>query len=374
MNRRDFIKNSFLVCSCSCFLYGGKVLYDSKEGASGYSNIKLEQKHLIEQYKNKNELPKIIGMNACTLCQLNCPICLLRLYPDDFNKGCGIGYLTFNNFKKLVDENDLEEINFINQGEMFLNPELFDIIKYSYCKNIKIYDYSGVNMNYLPDKIAEALVKYEFKALTVSIDAATPETYVIYRRGGDFNTVINNIKKINYYKKKYNSIYPLLTYKFILFGHNEHEIDKARELAKELDMQIFFVQNWNPTYSPVKNVALVKEKTGLNPSEAQDETKAKNYKKNSNEWFYCKQLWKIPLINWDGRVSGCCCCYFSDFGGNAFKDGLLKALNNPKMIYAKNMLTGNAKPIEGIPCYNCGQFHLFRKLNIHIKRDSALLT
>jgi len=199
--------------------------------------------------------------------------------------------------------------------------------------------------------------------LIISIDGATPKVYAIYRRGGDFNTVIKNIKKINYFKKKYNSPYPELTYKFILFGHNEHEIDKAKRLAKKLNMKMMFAQNYTPKYSPVKNAKLVKKKTGIDTTTLAWMKYANAYKKDPNNWFYCKQLWLNPDINWDGKILGCCYNYNIELGGNVFKDGLLKALNHPKMIYTKNMLAHNAPPINGIPCTNCPCFEFLKKMN-----------
>lgn len=371
MNRRDFIKNSLLLCGCSCLAGGAKLWYDnSPEGTileSKIDGINLNKEYLIEKYKNKSELPKKVRIDACTICQLNCVRCFMRLNPDKVKKGCGYGYLSFKNYKKFVDDNDIEEIQLNCFGEMFLNPELLDIIKYSDKKGIKMIDTTGVNLNYLTEEMAEALVKYNFQGLVLSIDGATPETYAIYRRGGDFNTVINNIKKINYFKKKYNSKYPILTYKFILFGHNEHEIDKAKKLAKKLNMDIKFELNYDSTYSPVKNVELVKEKTGLDSSMFFNEYMVKRYKNNNWEWYFCKQLWNNPQINWDGKLLGCCWNYFGDLGGNVFKDGYLKAMNHPKMIYAKNMLAKSTKPIPGIPCTECCRFTDLKKFNLKVE-------
>lgn len=363
MNRREFLKQLLLVGGCAGLACGGKFLWDYNSESTLPNGIKLEKKYLIEKYKDKSELPKLIRIDACTLCQLNCPCC----GRNDIVKGCGLGYLSFENFKKIVDDNNFAQIELSNKGEIFLNPELLDIIKYAYDKNIMLTANTGVNMNYLSDQVAEALVKYQFRELMVSIDGATPETYSIYRRGGNFDQVISNIRKINYYKEKYNSDYPMMVYKFILFGHNEHEIDKAKELASSLGMLPYFHLNWDPSYSPIKNIELVQKKTGINVESFMIDDLIKKYKTNSTNWFFCKELWLSPQINWDGKILGCCSEWESDFGGNAFKDGLLNALNNPKMIYAKNMLTGNAEPIEGIPCTYCCHYKNLKKFNLTIK-------
>lgn len=345
----------------------GKILYDYESNRTVCDDIRLTQEDLEQKYLGKWELPRKIKIDACSMCQLNCPRCFMRMYPKKVKNGCGLGYLKFKDFKKIVNENDFKLIELSNNGEIFLNPELLDIIKYADKKGVDLSAYTGVNLNYLPDKIAEALVKYKFYELTVSIDAATPETYKIYRRGGDFDTVINNIKKINYYKKKYNSEYPIMEYKFILFGHNEHEIDMAMKMAKKLNMKMYFVPNFYPDYSPVKNIELVKEKTGVDVSKLFNEEMASVYQQDHKNWWFCKDLWSYPQINWDGKVLGCCRDYDGNFGGNAFKDGLLKALNHPKMIYAKNMVANGAKPVKGIPCTNCNILELSKKMNLTVK-------
>lgn len=368
MDRRDFIRNSLLILGCSCFTCGSKILYDYNSERTVCNGIHLSDADLGQKYLNKSEIPKRIRLDACSMCQLNCVRCFMRLNPEKVKKGCGLGYLKFKDFKKLIDDNkQLEEIGLSNNGEIFLNPELVQIIKYAHEKKILLNAQTGVNLNYLTDEQAEALVKYQFNNITVSIDGATPEVYAIYRRGGDFNTVINNIKKINFYKKKYNSKFPEMTYKFILFGHNEHEIDKAKVLAKKLNMYMWFVPNYDPTYSPVKNKKLVIEKTGVDPESSLASYFAKVYLKDHNKWWFCKDLWTLPQINWDGKVLGCCCGYGGNFGGNVFKDGLLKALNHPKMIYAKNMLINHSESIEEIPCYNCSNYSLMTEMNLELK-------
>lgn len=361
-----------IVLSCSYLAGRAKFWYDNsseKTMLEGLADgVPLKKEYLGERYNTKWELPRRIIIEASTLCQLRCPGCVLpRSNPEKIEETCGFGCLSFENFKKLVDDNYFTEIELARFGEMFLNPELADIIKYAYEKNVSLRDYCGANLNYLPDDVAESLVKYKFELLTVSVDAASPESYVKYRIGGDFNQVINNIKKINYYKKLYNSDKPKLVYKFIIFGHNEHEIDKAKQLAKDLDMEILFSGNFLQEFSPVKNPTLVKQKTGIDVKVIPDYNKAELLQENKDVWFCCKDLFEYPQINWDGKVIGCCPIYSNSFGGNAFKDGLLKALNHPKIVYAKNMLTGKAPPIKGIPCTDCDCYRWVKEMKLNVK-------
>lgn len=364
MNRRDFIKNSLIVAGgISCFICGGKFIYNFDKKNNSINGVYLTKDDLLQKYIDKNDLPRKIYLDACTFCQLKCPGCSMMNYPNII----GFGYLKFKDFKKLVDENDFDEIGLANHGEIFLNPELVKILKYGYEKNITLTAENGANLNSLTDEQAEALVKYQFNLISVLIDSASPETYKTYRIGGDFNTVINNIKKINSYKKKYNSVFPYLNYQFTVFGHNEHEIDKAKKLARELDMGIFFKRNYSTDYSPIKNPVMVSKKTGMDFSIQQSSAYIDDYKKDHRKWWNCKDLWKSPQINWDGRLLGCCSNFGNDFGGNVFKEGFQKTLNNPKLIYAKNMIANNNPPIEGLPCTTCNTYWVMKEKNLIVK-------
>jgi len=315
--------------------------------------VPLKRAYLAEMYKSKEELPKTIRIEASTICQLHCPSCYMRQDPKGVARGCGNGMLSFENFKKIVDDNNFEEIELSNHGEIFLNPELVKMIEYAYQKNIRLTAENGVNFNKLTDEQAEALVKYKFGRIIISIDGASPETYKQYRVHGDFDTVINNIKKVNALKEKYNSEDPILRWKFILFGHNEHEVEKARKMAEELNMEIEFVTNWDPEFSPAKDLEQVKRLTGVEGQTHTPYSRLKQFRNGEICWYYCNFLWEAPQINWDGQILGCCSLYKENFGGNVFEEGLLNALNNPKMLYAKNMITGKAPALKGIPCTTC---------------------
>ncbi len=343
MERRDFIKNSICLSCAGLFASGCKNILIN------YNDIKNDKFY----YKSKAGLPKKVRLEACSLCQLDCPVCTVRLLEKKAPKDW-LGYLKFDDFKKFVDDNDfIEEMELSNNGEIFLNPELDEIIKYAHKKGIKLCANNGVNLNTVSEKTLENLVKYKFRSLVVALDGATPETYKIYRRGGDFNKVIDNIKKINYYKEKYNSELPKLTWQFIVFGHNEHEIELAWKKAYELNMKIVYRKNsYDPSYSPVKNEKLIEQKTGLDFSNA------------DKIYLACKRMFDAPQIDYDGKLLGCCFIQLTSFKADVFKKGLLGALNSPDFIYAKHMLSDFSIPAKkGIPCSNCTDYEYIKEIN-----------
>jgi MoaA/NifB/PqqE/SkfB family radical SAM enzyme len=253
----------------------------------------------------------------------------------------------------LIEKNPgIKLIELSNWGEIFLNPELKKIIKFAYEKNIGLKATNGANLNDVDDELLEYLVKYKFRRLLVSIDGASNETYKIYRKGGNFNKVIENIKKINNYKKVHGSEYPKLMWQFVIFGHNEHELEAARSMAKELGMIFIPKLNWNASYSPIKDKDYVSDHSGLGAA-----TKKEFEQKHKISYTVpCFQLWNAPQINWDGKLLGCFKNYWQDFG-NVFDSGLKELLDSERYEYAKRMILGKEKAMrDDIPCSRCSQY------------------
>jgi quercetin dioxygenase-like cupin family protein len=206
-------------------------------------------------------------------------------------------------------------------------------------------------MNSVSDEVLEALVRYGFRSITCSIDGATEETYQKYRVNGSLAKVLGNIRKLNSIKERYESALPALRWQFIVFGHNEHEIDRARELAEELGMDFSLKLSWDSEFSPVRDQAKVKRELGAASRQEYSRLFGSDYRH-----FICHELWSFPQINWDGRVLGCCRNFWGEFGGNAFTDGLVTSVNTAGIRYAREMLLGKKPPREGIPCTTCEMY------------------
>jgi len=292
-----------------------------------------------------------IRIDACTQCQLRCQKCSTA---KGINREgiVGWGSLPFADYKRLLDDNpDIRFVELSNWGEIFLNPEIIDILGYSHEKGVRLKASNGVNLNLLTEQMAKALVRYRFVHLSVSLDGASQETYHEYRRRGKFHKVLRNIGRINKYKARYGSALPKLSWQFVIFGHNEHELPKARRMAEDLGMTFRPKLNHSPHYSPVIDADFVRRESGLSVA-SRDEFAERTHRPYS---FACTQMWDSPQINWDGKLLGCCVNKFGDYG-NVFEQGLLPALRGWKYTYAKQMLAGTRPPLAQIPCYHCKVF------------------
>jgi hypothetical protein len=124
-------------------------------------------------------------------------------------------------------------------------------------------------------------------------------------------------------------------------------------MARARGMQFIPRLSWSADHSPVVNRDLVRIQTGLGAASREEfrEKKGVEYTRD-----ICYQLWRAPVINWDGKMLGCCVNFWGDFGGNVFADGLRASMRNPKLEYARQMLKGNAEPRPEIPCTTCDQY------------------
>ncbi len=309
--------------------------------------------------------PTSIRLEVSSFCQLRCPSCPTTSKAID--PAVGKGFLKAADFRKLVDDNpSITRIELSNYGEIFLNPELLDIMAYAHHRGVELSADNGVNLNNVRDDVLEGLVKYGFRSMNCSIDGASAETYAKYRVRGRFEKVLENIKKINEFKKLYKSSRPVLAWQFIVFGHNEHEILEAKKLAESLNMTFFAKLSWDDDFSSVQDKEAIGKVTGLGVA-----TRAEFKQKFGHDYLQsiCTQLWLLPQINWDGKVLGCCRNFWGDFGGNAFSDGLMNSINNEKIAYAREMLLGEQPARDDIPCTTCdiyigmkadGKFHKVR--------------
>jgi len=90
------------------------------------------------------------------------------------------------------------------------------------------------NMNHLPDGCDEKLVLSGLDLLTVSLDGISQESYAKYRVGGNFSAALENTARIVRAKQRLGRSNPKISWQFLVFRHNEHELEAARALAERI--------------------------------------------------------------------------------------------------------------------------------------------
>jgi len=148
------------------------------------------------------------------------------------------GMLDFELFRRVVDEAgpSLVRIDFFNYGETFLHKRAVEMCEYIKSRFPHVYLYTSTNgLAFKQDQIRR-LARSGIDEVTFSIDGATPESYVKYRKRGDFDKAIRNMRTLVDEKRSASLDVPFVNWRYILFSHNDsdREMQLAREIAADV--------------------------------------------------------------------------------------------------------------------------------------------
>ena len=123
------------------------------------------------------------------------------------------------------------QMTLCNYGEPLLNPNTPAFIRLA--KNYLLFTTLSTNMT-ARHFDAEAYAASGLDFMTVSLDGATQGVYETFRKKGDLETALTNIRSFVEAKRKLEKRRPLISWQFLAFEHNAHEIDQAVNMAIEL--------------------------------------------------------------------------------------------------------------------------------------------
>ena len=123
------------------------------------------------------------------------------------------------------------QITLCNYGEPLMNP-----CTPAFIKQAKRYlATTTLSTNMTAKKFdAEAYVLSGLDFMTLSIDGATQGIYEKYRRKGDIEQIFRNIRSLVEARRRLGRGTPVISWQFLAFEHNAHEIEAATAMAREL--------------------------------------------------------------------------------------------------------------------------------------------
>jgi len=290
--------------------------------------------------------PLTLMIEPTNICNLKCPLC---------PTGAGLikrkkGFLTFNDFKKAIDEigDYIFHLRLWNWGEPLLNKDIFKMI--SYAKQKRIFVNLSTNSNFLNKEVIEKLIDSGLDELIISLDGASKETYQKYRKGGNFEKIIESIRFLMGERKRLEKSVPYVKLQFIIMSHNEHEIPKIKNLAKEIGVdELSFKTVGIMDYfsrEDIKKYLPKEEKYSrylIEKGEVFSKVKLRNW---------CDFLWEEMIMNWDGDIVPCCFDMNNmHVFGNAFNQNLKDIWNNEKYVNFRKFILKNKKGVS--LCENC---------------------
>lgn len=258
-----------------------------------------------------NTYPVVLKIDPSPFCQLNCPLC--HHHEPTYNKSFeSKDNLSLEKLGKIIDpiKKYLFWISLSHRGEPFMNPEIFQLIRYIHGKNIAVSFPTNFSIK-LDDNQVEELVSSGLDRLFISLDGASAETNGKYRVGSDFKLILSNVKRLSQYRIEQRLSKPKMVWKFIVFKHNEHEIPIVKETYKRLGFDSYeFVYNRSGIAAKRKRRSASRKRAHTN----------------------CYWPWHTMVIRSDGQVNPC--CNGKNYGiGNVFNSNIKDVWNNS--VYQK---------------------------------------
>jgi pyruvate-formate lyase-activating enzyme len=263
--------------------------YNSLTKLTNLFRNEIERKFLRIELSSK---PYLVNSEPTNYCNYRCLFC-----PTGKGSGRQGGFADVRLYQKLLEQlgNYLYLITIHGWGEPLMHKKLPEIIKLAHCR--KIFTVVTTNGYFLTRELSRELILSRLDYLILSVDGAIDETYRKYRIGGQFETVLSNIREIVDLKKELKSSTPFVELQFLVFRHNEHEMKAAVDLADDVGTDnILFM----PAYTE------------------DDRYNSSDNKYHLGRFFPlskrtdCRHLWSTLSFHWNGNIVPCCYDYKGD--------------------------------------------------------------
>lgn len=277
--------------------------------------------------------PVTLTIESANVCNLACPFC----FTGAGEVSRARTHFPMPLYKRTMDElgDYLFQLELHNWGEPLLNKNIPDLIQVATDKGISTLISTNFSFPFSEER-AEALVASGLSVLGVSLDGARQETYERYRVKGNLDVALDNVRRVNDAKKKLGSASPKLIWEFHVFEWNQDDIELARSMAEELDMEIAVDKGW---------------------------VAGEEWKPRGDFKFYqsppadrCEFLWERAVINSDGGVAACCGAFYKeDDFGSTLDVSFREVWNNKNFQEARKLFASRDGSEHGksIICYEC---------------------
>jgi len=213
-------------------------------------NIRLLKSDIKVGNPRPYSYPVSITLSLSNQCNLSCPICSInnlrsKAIPRVTNH---MSLQDIKAFSELFSR--AEGVSFMGLvGESVVNPQFAEIVEWlkaDYPVSLSIST-NGVGIT---ESVQDTLLRTCFDSVTLSIHAATPDTYKALQ-GGDLSRALGNLRGLAVKKLKANSIYPKITIAYALNTINISEVPQMLDTIRELDINKLHIYHYRD-YGAVK--------------------------------------------------------------------------------------------------------------------------
>lgn len=326
-------------------------------------------------------MPSEYTIETGNVCNLRCPGCPTGRR----DKGLGPGLLTYDNFQVIFEKivPYAVQVRLYNWGEPFLNKDILPMISLCSQHHVATHIDTNLTVRELAAGAAEEIVGSGLSRLFASIDGASQKSYERYRVGGDFQQAISNIRHLQGAKQRLGSATPVIAWKFLVNAFNEHEMDRAQQMAGDLGVPIFFdlMHVSDPSwYSSLHKKSLAEATTQIEARVRDEDVVVADQSRqhpppgepashpelpatidqirlHPQLFSWCMQPFNMAFIHWNGHLFPCCNVFGEAYSlGNLLTDRLEDVWNNQKYRGCRKFLLGFGPPqstgsvCETLPC------------------------
>ncbi len=176
-----------------------------------------------------------IQLEISNKCNARCPQCPRNDYGGKTIKSLSLHDISLFELQSFLPLEDMNNLNFIyfcgTYGDPVINKELLDMCAWIKRNNIKIGIHTNGSIQNIKwwRNLAKILTKDDFVAFSLD---GLEDTNNIYRQGTSWKKIIKNASTfINHGGVAY--------WDFIVFKHNEHQVNEAKNFSKDLGFAKF---------------------------------------------------------------------------------------------------------------------------------------
>lgn len=234
--------------------------------------------------------PSVMMIEITNACNLACTGCALQM-EEGISMQAKRQMIDFDMYCRIVDDvkdHLLFLVPYLG-GESFLNPQIFDAIKYASDRGISVSATTAGSYSRIQDfgaKISESGLDFLF----FSISGTEQEIYENFHRKGDLAKVIANIKDVTRFPKHRR---PRVCIRYLRTEYNKDDIVNLPAFTRELGADFFEIRQVDGTLEAVDTMT---SKEAAIP--ADDFTDS------------CPWLWASMVIKANGAVIPCCYDYY----------------------------------------------------------------
>ncbi len=198
-------------------------------------NLLIQGAQLTARSVHSFGFPPILQIEPANVCNLRCLTCAtgaeLIKRPQ--------ALMPFEMYKSVIDQakDYVCMVAFWSWGEPFINKDALRMIRYAKDKGLLVH--TSTNGHFFGTRErARQVIESGLDSMIVAVDGLDQSTYERYRKGGDLNLVIKSIENLLAERTLAGAKHPLITFRFIVMKHNEHQAYKVKDFAKNLGVDV----------------------------------------------------------------------------------------------------------------------------------------